>query len=146
MKKIAPASQSSPRSARRVHSVSGIVLNYEGQPELTFVRSPDVSTRGMFVNTTRQFPEGAILNVRFRLALTGAAVQGRGEVRYCLPGVGIGLEFIGLDSDTRHLIEREVALNDGARPAYKKRAGARKSGLSSAKARDSKRRGKKSRK
>ena len=137
---------SSPRSARRVHTVSGIVLNYEGRPELTFVRSPDVSARGMFVNTTRQFPEGAILNVRFRLALTGAAVQGRGEVRYCLPGVGIGLEFIGLDSETRHLIEREVALNDGGRPTYKNRTPAQKSGRSPAKVRNSKRRSKKSRK
>jgi hypothetical protein len=63
---------SAPRSNPRVHTISGIVLNYEGQSDLTYVRSPDVSTRGMFVNTTRQFPEGAILNVRFRLALSGA--------------------------------------------------------------------------
>ena len=116
---------SPPRSVPRVHTVSGIVLNYEGRPELTFVRSPDVSARGMFVNTTREFPEGAILNVRFRLGLTGASVQARGEVRYCLPGVGIGLEFIGLDPETRHNIEREVALHEitGTSKASGPRAG-----------------------
>ena len=113
-----PVLPSHPRSVPRVHTVSGIVINYEGQPDLTFVRSPDVSVRGMFVNTPRHFPQGAILNVRFRLALSGAAVQARSEVRYCLPGVGVGLEFIGLDAATRQCIEREVALN---RPVHQRR-------------------------
>ena len=39
------------------------------------------------------------------------SVQARGEVRYFLPGVGIGLEFIALDPATRRQIEHEVALN-----------------------------------
>lgn len=106
-----------------MHTISGIVLKYEGHSDLTFVRSPDVSVRGMFVNTTRQFPEGAILNVRFRLALSGASVRARGEVRYCLPGVGIGLEFIALDGETRQRIEREVTLNANGNAASSRRAG-----------------------
>ena len=130
---------SPPRSNPRVHSISGIVLNYEGQSDLTYVRSPDVSTRGMFVNTTRQFPEGAILNVRFRLALSGASVRARGEVRYCLPGVGIGLEFMDLDRQTRQRIEREVLLNEASeltrgRPSLKA-AAHRRSPITPAKAR-----------
>jgi len=56
----------------------------------------------------RSFPEGANLNVRFRLALTGASARARCEVRYCLPGVGIGLEFIGLESTVLKLLECEV--------------------------------------
>jgi len=104
-----PYFSSTPRSNPRIHTTSGIILKYEGQSELTFVRSPDLSTRGMFVNTSRPFPEGAILNVRFRLALSGVPVQARGEVRYCLPGVGIGLEFISVDLATRRQIEHEVA-------------------------------------
>jgi hypothetical protein len=121
MSKLASAALSSPpRSTPRVHTISGIVLNYEGQSDLTFVRSPDVSASGMFVNTARQFPEGAVVNVRFRLALTGASVSARGEVRYCLPGVGIGVEFIALDSATRKLIEREVACGAAGRNFGKK--------------------------
>ena len=100
--------QGSPRAAKRVHTISGIVLNYEGSSDLTFVRSPDVSTRGMFISTARTFPEGAVLNVRFRLALTGASVRARGEVRYSLPGVGIGLEFVDLDPAMFKLLEGEV--------------------------------------
>ena len=46
--------------------------------------------------------------MRFRLVLTGALVRARGEVRYCLPGVGIGLEFVGLDPAVLKLLEREV--------------------------------------
>jgi PilZ domain len=119
---------STPRGSKRVHTVSGIVVNYEGQSELTFVRSPDVSARGMFVNTGRSFPEGAVLNVRFRLALSGAAVRARGEVRYSLPGVGIGLEFIDLDPAVRQLIEREVALNSRSRRRRGASSGPRRAG------------------
>jgi hypothetical protein len=110
MKKMLAKSEfpGSPRSARRVHTISGIVLNYEGNSDLTYVRSPDVSARGMFINSAKTFPEGAVLNVRFRLALTGAEVRARGEVRYSLPGVGIGLEFVGLDAATLEILEREV--------------------------------------
>lgn len=120
---------SAPRSSPRVHTISGIVLNYEGQSDLTFVRSPDVSERGMFVSTSRLFPEGAVLNVRFRLALTGASVQARGEVRYCLPGVGIGVEFVELDPQTRQFIRREVALNHpvlSERPAKSRKSSRRR--------------------
>ena len=127
MSKLANATLAAPsRSSPRVHTISGIVLNYEGQSDLTYVRPPDVSTRGMFVNTTRQFPEGAVLNVRLRLALTGASISARGEVRYCLPGVGIGLEFIALDAATRQLIEREVA-RGAARPVFRKRPASKRS-------------------
>ena len=123
-KKPTPSFPSAPRSAPRIHSISGIVLNHEGQSDLTFVRSPDISVRGMFISTTRHFPEGAILNVRFRLTLSGASVQVRGEVRYCLPGVGIGLEFMDLDAATRKLIDREVALNHPVHSPRKSRKAA----------------------
>ena len=111
-----------PRSSQRVNTISGIVLNYEGNSELTFVRSPDVSTRGMFINTMRSFPEGAILNVRFRLGLTGASVRVRGEVRYCFPGVGIGLEFVDIEPAVLKLLEREVERGMAIRTRQKRPA------------------------
>jgi hypothetical protein len=67
----------------------------------------------MFFNTTRIFPEGAILNLRFRLALTGAEIQTRCEVRYCLPGVGV--EFTGMSDAAVRKIEREIKLCQGPR-------------------------------
>jgi len=108
-----------PRSATRVFSLRDISLSYEGRNEEIVVRSPDISARGMFINTGHAFPEGAVLNVQFRLALSGVQVRARCEVRYCVPGEGVGVEFIGLSSESAKWIEREVELIEGRRPRKK---------------------------
>jgi hypothetical protein len=111
------------RCSSRVHCLREITVTYEGQNEHTVVRAPDLSASGMFINTMRAFPEGAVLNLRFRLAITNAIVETRSEVRYCLPGVGVGVEFVGLAPDARKAIERELALNGETRRRVKNRAG-----------------------
>jgi PilZ domain-containing protein len=98
------------RLSPRIHTVKEISVHYEGHTEEVAIRPPDVSTHGMFFNTPTRFPEGAVLNLRFRLALTGAEVRTRCEVRYCLPGVGVGVEFIGISPEAVRKIEREVEL------------------------------------
>ena len=90
-------------------------MHYEGQAEEVAIRPPDVSIHGMFFNTATRFPEGAVLNIRFRLALSAAEVRTRCEVRYCLPGVGVGVEFIGISPEAVRKIEREVELCKRAR-------------------------------
>jgi PilZ domain-containing protein len=101
------------RIGPRVHSLREITISYEGQDENIIVKPPNVSVRGMFINTSRAFPEGAVLNVRFALALTNGEIQTRCEVRHCQPGVGVGVEFIDLGADAKRLIEREIELNHG---------------------------------
>jgi hypothetical protein len=64
----------------------------------------------MFINTVRNFPEGAVLNLKFLLSLSGVEIQTRCEVRYCLKGVGIGVEFVGISPDAVEEIEREIEL------------------------------------
>jgi PilZ domain len=98
------------RNSPRVNSLGSISLNYEGHSEEVAARPPDVSTRGMFINTARNFPEGAVLNLKFSLSLSGAEIQTRCEVRYCLKGVGIGVEFVGISPDAVEDIEREIEL------------------------------------
>jgi PilZ domain len=98
------------RLSPRIYTVKEISVRYEGRAEEVAVRPPDVSTHGMFFNTPTRFPEGAVLNLRFRLALTGAEIHTRCEVRYCLPGVGVGVEFIGISPEAVRKIEREVQL------------------------------------
>lgn len=110
------------RGSPRVHCLREIMVTYEGQNEHTVVKAPDLSASGMFINTNRAFPEGAVLNLRFRLAVTNAEVQTRCEVRYCLPGVGVGVEFVGLGPDARMAIERELTLSGETRRRVKKRA------------------------
>jgi hypothetical protein len=99
------------RSSPRVNSLREITISYEGRDEQIIVKPPNLSARGMFINTSRSFPEGAVLNLRFSLLLTGGDVQTRGEVRYCRPGVGVGVEFVGLVAKDLKLIEREIDLN-----------------------------------
>lgn len=99
---------SAARLAPRHSSLRDLAVTYEGESEDIVTRPPDISTRGMFINTARTFPEGAVLNVRFTLALSGEEVQARCEVRYCLPGVGVGVEFIEIPAESVHAIEEEI--------------------------------------
>lgn len=107
------------RLSPRIHTVKEISVHYEGRAEEVAIRPPDVSTHGMFFNTPIRFPEGTVLNLRFRLALTGAEIRTRCEVRYCLPGVGVGVEFIGISPESVRKIEREVQLCKGPRQRKK---------------------------
>lgn len=99
----------SQRRSPRYAQFSELSLTYEGRTEEIASRPPDISAHGMFINITKRFPEGAIMKVRFRLSRSGIEVHARAEVRYCLPGVGIGVEFIGLSPEYTRAIEEEIA-------------------------------------
>jgi len=107
------------RSSNRVHSLRAISISYEGDTQAVPIRPPDVSTRGMFITTSQKFPEGAVLNLRFCLDLSGIEVQARGEVRYCIPGIGIGVEFIAMTPKAIRAIEKEIELVRGKLPRRK---------------------------
>jgi len=98
-----------PRQAERYAHYRELSIVYEGTSQDIPVRAPDISIHGMFINTAQKFPEGAVLRICFRLARTHYLVTARGEVRYCLPGVGVGVEFIALPEDAQHAIEEEAA-------------------------------------
>lgn len=118
------ASHGTLRAGSRFHCLREITLTYEGQNDYTIVKAPDLSARGMFVSTPRRFHEGAVLNLRFRLDRTGTEVRTRCEVRYCLPGVGVGVEFVGISQEASEAIARELALHAPSKrkPAKKRRA------------------------
>ena len=103
------------RMALRIHSIRQIAVQYEGTEERIISRVPDVSTTGMFINTSRIYAEGAMLNLSFCLALSGVEVRARGEVRYCLPGVGVGVRFVDIAENAIHSIEREIQLSRNTR-------------------------------
>jgi len=86
-----------------------LAVIYEGHSEEIPVRVPDVSPRGMFINTSRPLPEGAVLSVEFRLMRSDILVKARAEVRYCLPGVGVGIEFIDIPAEAQRAIEEETS-------------------------------------
>ena len=96
------------RVAGRFQQLKEVAIEYEGFTQKIILRPPDVSTRGMFINTPKPFPEGAVLKIRFRLARTDQEVSVRAEVRYCLSGVGIGVEFIEISREDQRAIERAM--------------------------------------
>jgi|HubBroStandDraft_6_1064221.scaffolds.fasta_scaffold01280_4 hypothetical protein len=99
---------SAQRMAPRISAIRDLSVDYEGYSEEIVTRPPDISTRGMFINTSRVFPEGAVLNVHFHLALSGFEIRSRAEVRYCLAGVGVGVEFIEISPDAVEAITKEI--------------------------------------
>ena len=85
-----------------------LFITYEGHSEEIPLRPPDLSVQGMFIQTARRFPDGAVLKIRFRLARSLYEVFARAEVRYCLPGVGIGIEFVEISPEACRAIREEL--------------------------------------
>ena len=105
--KTAPIS--APRKWPRYSNLKDLSLSYEGRSEVFPIRPPDISPTGMFINTAADFPEGAILKVSFRLAKSNHPIDARCEVRYCLSGVGVGVEFVDMHPDDQKAIAKETA-------------------------------------
>lgn len=104
-----------PRREPRIQQLRELHMTYEGVRREIPIRPPDISLHGMFVNTSTHFAEGAIVNLRFRLTQSNVEVQTRGEVRYCLDGIGIGVEFVGLDPGALEAIEQEIEASTKSR-------------------------------
>ena len=103
----APKMKFPSRAAERYSTYRDLAIIYEGSSEAIPVRAPEISIRGMFINTARHFPEGAIIRVHFRLTKSGYEIDVRSEVRYCLQGVGIGVEFLDISPEAQRAIEEE---------------------------------------
>jgi len=108
------------RDWSRFSNLKDISVVYEGHSEVLAVHTPDISPSGMFINTSTRFHDGAVLKVRFRLARSNHRVQTRCEVRYCLPGVGIGVEFIDLAPRHEKAIRDEIRASTRALPHRRK--------------------------
>jgi hypothetical protein len=96
------------RAGKRYTTYRDLAILYEGRSEPIPARAPDLSPEGMFINTPLHFPEGAVLKVSFRLTGSNRLINVRAEVRYCLPGVGIGLEFVDMSPESRRAIREEL--------------------------------------
>jgi hypothetical protein len=100
----------------RLSSFRELTMTYEGDTEVLALRQPDISSRGMFISTAARFPEGTVLKLSFLLTRSNHAVNVRGEVRYCLPGVGVGIEFVGMAPEDQKAIREEIRAATGRRP------------------------------
>ena len=69
-------------------------------------RAADVNGRGCYVETMLPLPTGKILSVT--LWLDAKKVTTPAIVRTCDGGVGMGIEFTGLDLATQERLQQEV--------------------------------------
>jgi hypothetical protein len=110
MSGIDDKSKNQARRDVRYPQLSELSMIYEGFEEDICVRPPDLSPHGMFINTRTEYPQGAVLKLRFRLSRTGVVIQTRCEVRYCLRGVGVGVEFVDIPVESVQAIEDEIGV------------------------------------
>ncbi len=96
------------RQVERCSNLRDLSVTYEGRSQDIPTHPPDISPHGMFINTPDRFPEGAVLKLRFRLSRSDVEVHARCEVRYCLPGVGVGVEFVEMAPEAARAIEKEL--------------------------------------
>ena len=100
------------RDVKRHEMLSDLSVVYEGATDGIPVHPPDLSTRGMFINTPAHFPVGAVLKLHFCLIHSGYELNLRAEVCHCVPGVGVGVEFVDLSPETLRAIEEEIEMAD----------------------------------
>ncbi|MGH9546034.1 MAG: PilZ domain-containing protein [Terriglobales bacterium] len=69
-------------------------------------KSADISGRGCYVETLLPLPVGKVLNIT--LWLDAHKVTTPAVIRSCDGGVGMGIEFSGLDEETQERLQRQV--------------------------------------
>jgi hypothetical protein len=96
------------RKHKRYSYPADLVVTREGAPGNIPLHGPDLSVHGMFINTPAALSEGTVLKLSFRLIRINKKINLRGEVRYRIPGIGVGVEFAELSDETRNAIEQEL--------------------------------------
>jgi PilZ domain len=69
-------------------------------------KSADISARGCYVETMMPLPVGKILNITFWLDTERISTPA--VIRSCDGGVGMGIEFTGLDEKTRERMQEHI--------------------------------------
>jgi hypothetical protein len=100
------------RSAARQTCCTDLQVAFESYACRVAVRAPDISPQGMFINTAQVFPQGSVLKIRFRVGHSGKLIHARAEVRYCLAGVGVGVEFVDISPEDRAAIAEDACAGD----------------------------------
>lgn len=90
------------RQAKRISYICEIQCEGYGIGRIT-TRINDISVTGLFIDSLAHLPVGSILKMKFTLRDTVIEVDG--EIRYCMPQVGMGVQFINLQAEHLEVIE-----------------------------------------
>lgn len=70
-------------------------------------RISDLSIEGAFVDSIATYPEGSLVNLKFKVRSTEIRVTA--QVRYCMPQIGMGVRFSDLKPGDQAAIAEVVA-------------------------------------
>lgn len=94
---------------RRRHDRSRLIVDvfFDGADATGVASTKDIGAGGLYMNTRKELPEGALLTLR--LPFEEGDVIVNAEVVYSNPGRGVGVRFHGLRESDRALLERALA-------------------------------------
>jgi len=106
------------RDSQRVPVALRIKLRFRKVDTFVSKFATNISTHGMFISSRKPKKPGTQLRFELRLADDSTVIAGRGVVTWVRPFKkaspkephGMGIEFIGLSSDSRELISRMVSV------------------------------------
>jgi hypothetical protein len=84
-------------------------------------KAADISARGCYVETMLPLPVGKVLSITFWL--DSERVRTAAVVRSCDGGVGMGIEFTGLDDKTRERLQQQIETMAGESETSQKTPG-----------------------
>lgn len=98
------------RQQPRVKLIRELAIKLEGFQDEIPIHDFDISTGGMFVPTPEYYAEGSVLKLSFVLPRSNYNVRARAEVKYCLAGIGVGVQFVALSDEAQQAIQQEYGL------------------------------------
>jgi hypothetical protein len=103
------AGHEAPHEERRRFDRSRLIVDvhFDGADATGIASTKDISPGGLYMNTQRELPEGALLALR--IPFEGGDVVVNAEVIYTNAGRGVGVRFRDLGGRERAAIERALA-------------------------------------
>jgi len=90
------------RDAKRINYICEVECDGSGVSRLA-TRINDLSMTGAFIDTMTNFSPGTILELRFHVK--DVRIETTAEVRYCMPGMGMGVRFLDLKPEHAAALE-----------------------------------------
>jgi c-di-GMP-binding flagellar brake protein YcgR len=95
-------------SSRPVHARKKFVAKIEDETGTFLGFSRDISIGGLFIETRTPLLEGSVVKLSFHLEDGGPVVLVQAEIRYMIPDLCMGVEFLDLPASDRSRIEAYV--------------------------------------
>jgi uncharacterized protein (TIGR02266 family) len=93
-------------------------VDYEMNDKPGRTGSLNLGGGGIFMGIAQPLEPGTEIKLRFRAAKHLPIIEARAQIRYHVPGKGVGLEFIGIDDKDRERILRLVHHRDEDQRTY----------------------------